>query len=81
MSRPHVLPPPAWLPQLLELRAECPGDHPNTLAAKLYARHGITTIGRVVRDALARGDADGLFTGGGGAVITTPSPPCSTAKG
>jgi hypothetical protein len=49
---------PKWLLQLLELHAEFPGDHPNTLALRLEARHGITTTGRTVRDLLAMVEDD-----------------------
>jgi hypothetical protein len=50
-------PPPKWLPQLLELRAEFPDAAPYNLALKLEYR-GIRTTGRAIRDVLTRIDAD-----------------------
>jgi hypothetical protein len=49
---PAVSPPPAWLPDLLALRAERPNDHANQLANLLQSRHGIVTTGKSVRSLL-----------------------------
>ena len=46
---------PSWLPQLLELHAADSGSHPYTLSLLLFARHGIETTSRTVRDALEAG--------------------------
>ena len=43
---------PAWLPDLLALRAERPDDHANQLANLLQSRHGVATTGKTVRSLL-----------------------------
>jgi hypothetical protein len=44
---PELLP---WLAQISQLRSQYPTDAPHTLALKLFARHGLRTTGRAIRD-------------------------------
>ena len=51
---PELLP---WLAQLSHLRSQQPDAHPHTLANEMWAKHGITTSGKAIRDLLAHIDA------------------------
>lgn len=50
-------PDPAWLPQLLAIRAANPGQLPNVYANQLMAQHGISVDGRRVRELLQAHEA------------------------
>jgi hypothetical protein len=47
---------PAWLPQLLAIRAANPGQLPTQWANLMEAQHGISTKGKRIRDVLERYD-------------------------
>ncbi len=47
---------PAWLPQLLELRALAPDAAPFTLSLRLQTEHGVRVSGREAKEALALHD-------------------------
>lgn len=51
---PELLP---WLAQISHLRSKHPTDAAHTLALKLFAKHGLRTTGRAIRDLLAYVDA------------------------
>ena len=44
---PELLP---WLAQISHLRSKHPTDAPHTLALKLFAKHGLRTTGKAIRD-------------------------------
>jgi hypothetical protein len=60
MSQPlsdPLAPAPTWMPQLLQIRADNPGQPPSVYANKLMAKHNIPTDGRTVKSLLAAYDA------------------------